>query len=220
MKAFDDTYVAMHLAQAQKLIFGPGEPKVTTIVLQLAQTEQMNAARERLQSLMSGPFQDADLEIRDVFELNPAYGQTISMVKALFAFVATMLVVIVLFTVSNTMTIAIMERTEEIGTLRAMGVQRKGIRWLFIAEGMLLGVVGWVAGVALALAIAWGLESFGIPWSPPGMAIEIPVTARFWNAPLLISLTCAGMVLVSMISAWLPARRAAHMNIVNALRHV
>jgi len=220
MKAFDDTYVAMHLAQAQKLIFGPGEPKVTTIVIQLSRTEQISAARERLQSLMSGPFRDANLEIRDVFELNPAYGQTISMVRALFAFVATMLVVIVLFTVSNTMTIAIMERTEEIGTLRAMGVQRKGIRWLFIAEGMLLGVVGWIAGVVLALAIAWGLESFGIPWSPPGMAIEIPVTARFWNEPLLILLTCVGMVLVSMISAWLPARRAAHMNIVNALRHV
>jgi len=163
---------------------------------------------------------DADLEIRDVFELNPTYGQTISMVRALFAFVASLLVVIVLFTVSNTMSIAIMERTEEIGTLRAMGVQRKGIRWLFIAEGMLLAATGWLAGVALAFVVAWGLERFGIPWSPPGMAIEIPVTARFWNAPLLIVLTGLGMALVSILSAWLPARRAAHMNIVDALRHV
>jgi len=220
LREFDDTYVAMHLAQAQRLIFGPGEPKVTTIVMQLARTEQITAARERLQSLVTGPFREADLEIRDVFELNPSYGQTISMVRVLFAFVATMLVVIVLFTVSNTMTIAIMERTEEIGTLRAMGVQRRGIRWLFVSEGMLLGAAGWIAGVALALVVAWGLERLQIPWSPPGMAIEIPVTARFWNEPLLIWLTCAGMLLVSMISAWLPARRAAHMNIVNALRHV
>jgi putative ABC transport system permease protein len=52
------------------------------------------------------------------------------------------------------------------------------------------------------------------------MAIEIPVTARFWNAPLLIVLTGLGMALVSILSAWLPARRAAHMNIVDALRHV
>jgi len=220
LKDFDNTYVAMHLAQAQKLVFGPEEPKVTTIVMQLARTEQITAARERLQWLVSGPLHDADLEIRDVFELNPTYGQTISMVRALFAFVASLLVVIVLFTVSNTMSIAIMERTEEIGTLRAMGVQRKGIRWLFIAEGMLLGVTGWLAGVVLAFVVAWVLERLGIPWSPPGMAIEIPVTARFWNAPLLIVLTGLGMALVSILSAWLPARRAAHMNIVDALRHV
>jgi putative ABC transport system permease protein len=142
------------------------------------------------------------------------------MVRALFVFVASLMGVIVLFTVSNTMSMAIMERTEEIGTLRAMGTQRKGIRWLFIAEGMLLGVAGWVTGVALALFAAWVLERCEIPWSPPGMAIDISVTARFWNEPLLIGLTGSGIVLVSIISAWLPARRAAHMNIVDALRHV
>lgn len=220
LKEFDNTYVAMHLAQAQALIFGPGEPRVTSVVLQLARTEQIAPARERLQWLMSGHLHDANLEIRDVFELNPTYGQTIGMVRALFVFVASLMGVIVLFTVSNTMSMAIMERTEEIGTLRAMGIQRKGIRWLFIAEGMLLGVAGWVTGVVLALFAAWVLERCGIPWSPPGMAIDISVTARFWNEPLLIGLTGSGIVLVSIISAWLPARRAAHMNIVDALRHV
>jgi len=220
LKEFDDTYVAMHLPQAQNLVFSLGEPKVTTIVTQLDQTSQLPAARARLQALITGPLRDAGLEIRDVFELNPTYGQTASMVSLLFAFVATLVVVIVLFTVSNTMSMAIMERTSEIGTLRAMGVQRHGVRSIFVCEGVVLGVGGYLAGLAVALVVAWGIERSGLPWSPPGMAIEIPVTARFWNEPMLVWLTGAGMVLVSAISAWLPARRAARLNIVDALRHI
>ena len=53
---------------------------------------------------------------------------------------------IVLFTVSNTMNTAVVERTVEIGTLRAIGLRRAGIRRLFVTEGALLGVVRGCAG--------------------------------------------------------------------------
>ena len=220
MQAADDSFVGMHLAQAQKLVFGQGDPKVTTLVMQFQHTAQIDAARERLEQLLAGPLRDAGLEIRDVFELNPPYRQTIDMVVALFVFVATLMAVIVLFTVSNTMSMAIMERTVEIGTLRAIGIQRPGVLRMFVAEGGLLGMTGWVLGAILALGIALLLERSGIPWSPPGMAIEIPVTARFWNAPELVVFSSVGIVVLSMASAWLPSRRASRMNVVDALRHV
>ena len=50
--------------------------------------------------------------------------------------------VIVLFAVVNTMTMNVMERTNEIGTIRAMGVRRDGIRAQFVAGGRLLGAIG------------------------------------------------------------------------------
>ncbi|MCW2314448.1 FtsX-like permease family protein [Rhodoferax antarcticus] len=68
------------------------------------------------------------------------------MFNTIFGFVFLLIGGIVLFTVSNTMNTAVIERTVEIGTLRATGLRRSGIRRLFVTEGAILGVVGAVLG--------------------------------------------------------------------------
>ena len=62
--------------------------------------------------------------------------------------------VIVLFAVVNTMTMNVMERTNEIGTIRAMGVRRNGIRAQFVIEGWMLGAIAATVGVVLAFGVA------------------------------------------------------------------
>ena len=66
-----------------------------------------------------------------------------------------------LFTVSNTMNTAVVERTVEIGTLRAIGLRRAGIRRLFVTEGALLGLCGAVLGVVVALVLSGVGQSDG-----------------------------------------------------------
>ena len=92
--------------------------------------------------------------MRDFAELAPFYVQVVAMFGAIFLFIALIMGVIVLFAVVNTMTMNVMERTNEIGTIRAMGVRRRGIRRLFILEGALIGAIGATVGAILALAIA------------------------------------------------------------------
>ena len=88
--------------------------------------------------------------MRDFAELTPFYGQVVRLFRAIFLFIALIMGVIVLFAVVNTMTMNVMERTNEIGTIRAMGVRRNGIRAQFVLEGWLLGAIGATVGVVLA----------------------------------------------------------------------
>ena len=220
VKEFDDLFIGMHLEQAQRLVYGGAAPQVTAIVLQLQHTSQMPAARARLEQLLASSFKDQPLEIQEFTTLNPFYGQSIGMFAALFSFIAVLIGAIVLFTVGNTMSMAVVERTVEIGTLRAIGLRRNGIRRLFICEGLLLGVIGAALGVLIALCIAYTINHAGLTWLPPGRVEPVPLTVRVWGETRLIVGTAIGLMVVAILSAFLPASRAAKMNIVDALRHV
>ena len=219
-KELDDMFVGMHLAQAQRLLYGGEKPQVTAVVIQLAHTGQIPAARARLNELLATSLHDQPLEVQDFEVLNPFYGQAVGMFAAIFGFMAVLIGAIVLFTVSNTMSMAVFERTAEIGTLRAMGLRRAGIRRLFMSEALLLGVIGAVVGVAAALAVAWLVNHAGLTWMPPGQTDAVPLTVRVWGESRLMFGTGLGLTIVAVISAWWPARRAARMLIVDALRHV
>ncbi len=220
LKEFDDIYIGMHLAQAQRLIYGSDEPKATAIVLQLQHTSQLPAAMARLETLLATEFKDAPLEIHDFATLNPFYGQSIAMFAAIFSFIAVLIGAIVLFTVGNTMSMAVVERTVEIGTLRAMGLRRGGIRALFVWEGMLLGAIGAVIGVLVSLAISTLINHSGMTWTPPGYTVPVPLTIHVWGETKLILGSALGLMVVAVLSALWPANRAARLVIVDALRHV
>ncbi|MGB7543916.1 MAG: FtsX-like permease family protein [Burkholderiales bacterium] len=219
-KELDDMYVGLHLSQAQRLLYGGDRPQVTAVVVQLAHTSQIAAARARLEELLATSLKGEPLEIQDFEALNPFYGQAVAMFAAIFGFMAVLIGAIVLFTVGNTMSMAVMERTTEIGTLRAMGLRRSGIRRLFVCEGLLLGLIGAVVGLAAALGLAWLINHTGLTWLPPGQVDRVPLTVRIWGETRLMLGTGAALLLVAVLSAWWPARRAGRMVIVDALRHV
>jgi putative ABC transport system permease protein len=220
IKELDEVYVALHLAQAQKLIFGAAEPQVTAVALQLHHTAQLPAARARLDELLAGTADAQPLEVIDYETLNPFYGQTLAMFAAIFGFISVLIGGIVLFTVGNTMSMAVVERTAEIGTLRAIGLRRSGIRTLFVIEGIVLGVLGALLGIVVAILAGWAINAMGITWTPPGRISPVALAVRVASEPRMILASTIGLVIVAALSAILPAARAARMNIVDALRHV
>ena len=216
VKEMDDNYVVMPLGLAQQLVYGRGEHKVTGIVVQLHRSEDMPAARARLNALIKA--RGLDLEVRDFAELNPFYGQVKGMFSAIFLFISLVMGVIVLFAVVNTMTMNVMERTSEIGTLRALGVRRGGVRWQFIAEGALIGAIGATVGALVAIGVAALVNHSGASWTPPGNANPVPLSV--YVAGRLVLRSWGILVLVSVVAALLPANRAARLSVVDALRHV
>lgn len=220
LKEMDDVFMEMHLTQAQKLIFGGVAPQVTAIQLQLQHTDQIPLAKARLNELLATQWKNAQLEVQDFQTLAPIYGQTIQFFDSVFGFIATLIGVIVLFTVGNTMSMAVVERTVEIGTLRAIGLRRGGIRRLFMVEGMILGSMGALLGLCVALGLASLINHSGFTWTPPGYVYAYPLKVRVWgNAPLMLG-SAIGLVVVAIVSAWWPANRASKLAIVDALRHV
>jgi len=218
-KELDEIYVMMHLAQAQQLIYGKSPPKVTSIILQLRHSDQIPVAVARLAPILANFSSSQPLAVLDFRTLNPFYVQTVQLFDTIFGFIFSLIGAIVLFTVSNTMNTAVVERTVEIGTLRAIGLRRSGIRRLFVTEGMLLGLCGAVLGVVLALVISAISNQMGLTWSAPGSVEPLPLTLRVWGETGMILGTTFGLICIAVLSAWWPAYRAAQMNVVEALRH-
>ncbi|HET7174920.1 MAG TPA: FtsX-like permease family protein, partial [Gammaproteobacteria bacterium] len=127
---------------------------------------------------------------------------------------------IVLFAVVNTMTMNVMERTNEIGTTRAMGVRPNGIRLQFVSEGMLIGLLGTAFGTLVAVAIGFAINHAGLTWIPPGNANPVPLRVDMFGKPGLLIGTWVTLVLVATLAALIPANRAARLSVVDALRHV
>jgi putative ABC transport system permease protein len=220
LKELDDVFVGLHLEQAQKLVFGSSAPQVTAIALQFRHTAQLQTARERLELLLKTTLKDDSLAVLDYETLNPFYGQALRMFASIFGFISILIGAIVLFTVTNTMSMAVIERTVEIGTLRAIGLRRGDIRSMFVTEGIVLGCVGALLGVAAALGLAWAINHAGLTWIAPGRVDPTPLAVRVAGEHMLMLGCAVGLVLVAALSALLPAARAARMNIVEALRHV
>ncbi len=220
IKELDEVYVMMHLKQIQQLVYGNATPKATSIMLQLRRSDQIPKALARLTPILASFSAAQPLTVLDFRTLNPFYVQTIQMFDTIFGFVFVLIGAIVLFTVSNTMNTAVVERTVEIGTLRAIGLRRAGIRGLFVTEGALIGLCGAILGVVLALVLAAAVNVSGMTWLPPGNVEPLLLTLTVWGENRMMVGTTVGLICIAILSAWWPAYRAAQLKVVDALRHV
>lgn len=218
IKEVDDMFVALPLAVAQRLVYGNATPQATSLVVQLHHTDQIASASARLKQLIED--NGWDLEVVDFRQINATYDQIRGLFTSIFGFIAILMGTIVLFSVANTMSMAVMERTAEIGTVRSLGLCRGGVYEMFMIEGLLIGVLGAGLGTAVALSLAALINSAGLTWIPPGQVDPIPLVIHVFNDPALIVGAFVGLVAVAALSSLLPARRAARMEVVDALRHV
>jgi putative ABC transport system permease protein len=217
IKELDDAFVGMHIALAQELLYGRGEHKAVAIQIQLHRSEDLERAKARLNRLFAE--KKLPLEVHDFTELSTSYVQIRNFLSVMFGFLTVIMLMIVIFTVVNTMTMSVMERVNEIGTARAMGIRRSGIRRLFVLEGFLLGVIGATAGAALGTVLAIWFNHANIMYTAPGQARAFPVRL-LTNDWVLIYRVWIGLVVIATVGALVPAGRAARMKVVDALRHV
>jgi putative ABC transport system permease protein len=120
--------------------------------------------------------------------------------------------------ITNTMVMSVLERTREIGIMKAVGARDRHVQLLFLAEGATLGVVGGVAGVVLAWLAS--LPGDAVARSLVNESTELHLTGRLFVFPWWLTLGLplfAG--LVTTLAAVYPARRAARVNPITALRH-
>lgn len=117
----------------------------------------------------------------------------------------------VAFGIASVLVVSVVQRAKEIGILRAMGTSQGQILRIFLLQGGIVGLLGSLLGSALALLCLtlWRLLATN-PDGTPLFPIELP--------PALVLITAAGASLVGVIAALLPARRAARLDPVVAIR--
>ncbi|HEX8857156.1 MAG TPA: FtsX-like permease family protein, partial [Thermoleophilaceae bacterium] len=128
----------------------------------------------------------------------------------LFNAIIAIAVIVSLLGVVNTLAMSVMERTREIGVLRAVGSSRLLVRSTMLDESLLITLAGAIAGIATGLLIAFVWVS-GLDSVLPGIGFRFPVAAT-------VSVTVAAIVL-GVLAAILPARRAARLNVIEALSY-
>lgn len=218
-KELDERAIILQLAQAQRLVYGRAEPRATSILVQLTRTSSIEQAKARIEALLADIDTDKPLTVSSFETLNPFYVQSQQLFDTIFGFIFVLIGGIVLFTVGNTMNAAVVERTVEVGTLRAIGLRQAGIRRLFLAEGFILGCAGALLGVLVALVVSVVFNGLDLTWIPPGTSDSVPLSLIVWGQNRMMLGTALGLIVIAVASAWLPAYRAAGLKIVEALRH-
>lgn len=220
IRELDMVYVGMPLSLGQRLVFGPDRQGVSALVIQLHRSEDIDKAEAHIAHLLAQR-SGQTLEVRRFEDIHPAYTQIVGMFSTLFGFVSLLMLVVTLFSIANTVNMAVSERTGEIGSLRAIGLRRSEIRRMFVLEGGMLGLIGGLVGVGIAAAVSlWVINRANLGWTPPGNTSPVPINIDVAGTSTLLFGIVLTMGLLACLSAWLPARRAAKLEIVEALRHV
>lgn len=210
-KAYDDVALRVPLAVAQSMVRTTG---ATSWVVLLDKTERTDAVLALLKHAQYGQ----SLQFVGWHELADFYNKTVSLFSKQVNVVKLIIALIIILSISNTLSMAVMERTSEIGTIMAVGSRRSDVLRAFLLEGTTLGVAGGMFGLVLSVLLAWLISSVGIPMPPPpGMAHGF--TGQIILPPHLLLDAFVLAVGTTLIASLLPAWRASRMNIVDALRH-
>ncbi len=128
--------------------------------------------------------------------------------------------VIALTTVINTILMSVMERTREIGALRALGFERKMVVRLILGESLAIGIFSTLAGIALGIGVASILQKTGIDYSSVMSSFDMPISPIIYPEPSVLTALKAGLLgmIVSIVAAWYPARVAVRKEPAEALR--
>src|SRR5574338_344237 len=210
-KAYDDSVLRVPISVARKLVRVEG---ATSWVVLLEDTELTNQAVERIRASL----EPKEFEVTPWNQLADFYNKTVELFSRQVAGARILIGLIIILTISNTLSMSVVERTGEIGTSMAIGVKRSGVLSVFLWEGALLGIVGGVLGIALRLLLGEIISEIGIPMPPPpGMAHgyigEIRISAGLVVDGFLLAF------ITTLIASLVPAWKASRMNIVDALRH-
>jgi putative ABC transport system permease protein len=215
IKELNDRYLAGEFPLVSRLL--QSDETVSKLVVFL----KKGANEERVAARLGKALQAAGypIVVRHWQELATFYEQVKLLYIGIFGFVGIVLVVIVILSAAIVMTMAVTERTREIGTLRALGTRPSGILKMFLAEGVVIALAGCAAGMVFALIVRAVLNASGIVLPPPpGATHGVPINVKFYT--LAYEAGVAAMVLTMGIASYFPARRASRIKIVDALTHV
>ncbi|WP_372965915.1 ABC transporter permease [Marinobacter sp.] len=199
VRELDSRYVYLDLKQAQSLLDLPGG--VTVIDLTITDIFAANAIAaqvERLTSLNAESWIETNAQL-----MNALSAQSLS-TNMIIVFVA----ISVAFGIASVLSVSVVQRTREIGILRATGATRQQVLRVFLIQGAVFSLLGSVFGIVASYVLVWGFNTYG-----PGL-FYIPVS------PILVVLAILLATMTGVLAAAVPARRAASLDPVVAIRYV
>jgi lipoprotein-releasing system permease protein len=198
VRELDARYVYLDMKQAQSLLNLPGAATVIDVTVRdIFGASEVAGRIARLTGLKAESWMQTNSQLMNALDSQRLTTQMISF------FVA----VSVALGIASVLFVSVIQRTREVGILRAMGITRTQMLWVFLLQGGIFGLVGSLAGGLVGVGLVWFFNHLG-----PGL-FYIPVS------PMLLLQTSLLATVTGTIAAAIPARRAARMDPVQAIRH-
>ncbi|MCX6358150.1 MAG: lipoprotein-releasing ABC transporter permease subunit [Candidatus Aureabacteria bacterium] len=218
MFEYDSSLVYVDLDTAQKLFRFPDA--VHGVSVRVEDLEQTNAVRGDLNRMFAYPYL-----VTSWMEKNPNLFAAVRMEKKVMFIIVTLIVLVAALNIASTLIMVVMEKTTDIGILKAIGVRQASIMRIFTMEGAVIGVAGAMIGVVagylfaefinpIADAIGW-LTGFQLFRSDIYYLDGIPVDLSWAR----IAVTAGVAIGLSVLAAIYPAWKASRLDPVEALRY-
>lgn len=217
IKEVDDRELSMSLEDAQSLV---GTKNAARLVLFLTSVSAVAGVMNRIEALPRGPGDEA-LVAKDWKELSPSFRQADSLYLLILAVSRAVVLIVALVSISGTLSLTVMERYREIGTLRAFGTKRPRLIGMIACEGFFLGLSGTLIGSFVGAAVSGAINATGgltIP-AEPGMSIA---SVNILFTPSVPNLLVNGLALLvaSVLAALYPGLRSFRLTIAELLRAI
>jgi lipoprotein-releasing system permease protein len=154
---------------------------------------------------------------RDWTEMNRNLFSAIQLEKTAMFVILTLIVFVAAFAIISHLILMVAEKRREIGVLRALGASGRSITLVFIAEGVLIGLVGTVAGTVLGVTIGLVQDRYHIV-KIPGDVYQLSELPMKMHPPELILIAVSALAL-SFLATLYPSRQAARLHPVDVLRY-
>jgi lipoprotein-releasing system permease protein len=218
MYEYDSNLVAVTLARAQQLYHLDGV--VSGIGVKLDAFERAHDVQQALQQRLGFAYR-----VKTWMELNPALFGALRVEKTVMFIILTLIIVVAALNIMSMLIMIVMEKTKDIGILRALGATRASVASLFLWQGSAIGLIGIglgaAGGVALALHLNriadWLEATFGWSLFPPTIYYLDHIPTQI-NPPDVLRVVAAAFVLTVLAGAY-AALRAAQLPPVEALRY-
>jgi len=150
------------------------------------------------------------IRIQDRQELADTITGTVGLILNILYGMLALAVVVAVLGVINTLALSVHERAQEIGLLRAIGLDRTGVKRMIRLESMVISLFGGALGVGLGIFLGWALGELVSTLGIDTWSLVVP-----WGR---LALVLSAAAVVGVVAALWPARRAATLNVLDAIR--
>ena len=169
-----------------------------------------NADEEKFQNSLQ-QYLGSNFKVQTRFEQNANLYSTMRLEKWAIYAVLTLILIIAAFNMVSALTMLVLEKRRDISILQSMGTTKGGIRKIFLAEGLLLGIIGAASGIGLALLICLVQIKFHLIKISGGSFLIDYFPVKFVGTDFLM-VACTA-VFIAFAASWFPANKAAKQKI-------
>ena len=197
-QSYDNAYLFVPIRFVRNLFDYTNE--VSAIEIQLDKTANADKIQQEIRKILG-----KDFVVKNRYEQQEIIFRMYKTEKAVVYSILLFMLLIISCNALGSLAMIIIEKKDDVFTLRSMGADDKMISRIFLLEGWMISLLGMIVGVIIGLLLAWAQQVFGLIAMPGNFLVNAYPVSIHWSDVALIALT---VVSIGYLTAWLPVRFA------------